>query len=292
MHTKVTFDHKLLPYLLLLPQLLITLIFFFWPAGESVLASFFREDAFGGKQVFVGLDNYASLLNTDYLQSIWVTLVFAVSVTAIGISLSLLLACMANRVLKGKMWYRTLLIIPYAIAPSLIGVLARYLFSPSIGVIARYMQDMGIDWNPYLSGTDALMLVVGAAIWSHMSYNFLFFLAGLQAIPDSLIEAAAIDGASPWQRFKSIVLPLLAPTTFFLFIVNMIYAFFETFALIDVMTQGGPGNSTTTMVYSVYQAAFQAYDYGSSGAQSVILMAIIIALTLFQFKFLEKKIHY
>lgn len=292
MHTKVTFDHKLLPYLLLFPQLLITLIFFFWPAGESVYASFFREDAFGGKHFFVGLENYTNLLNSDYLESVWVTCVFAVSVTAIGLSLALLLACMANRVLKGKMWYRTLLIIPYAIAPSLIGVLARYLFSPSIGVIARYMQDMGINWNPYLNGSDAMMLVIGAAIWSHISYNFLFFLAGLQSIPDSLIEASAIDGASPWQRFKHIVMPLLAPTTFFLFIVNMIYAFFETFALIDVITQGGPGVSTTTMVYSVYQAAFQSYDYGSSGAQSVILMAVIIVLTLFQFKFLEKKIHY
>lgn len=292
MHTKVTFDHKLLPYLLLFPQLLITLIFFFWPAGESIYTSFFREDAFGGKHLFVGLDNYTNLLNSDYLESVGVTCIFAVSVTAIGLGLALLLACMANRVLKGKMWYRTLLIIPYAIAPSLIGVLARYLFSPSIGVIARYMQEMGINWNPYLNGNDALILVIGAAIWSHISYNFLFFLAGLQSIPDSLIEAAAIDGASPWQRFKNIVMPLLAPTTFFLFIVNMIYAFFETFALIDVITQGGPGASTTTMVYSVYQAAFQTYDYGSSGAQSVILMAVIIVLTLFQFKYLEKKIHY
>lgn len=292
MHTKVTFDHKLLPYLLLLPQLTITLIFFFWPAGESIYASFFREDAFGGKHIFVGMDNYTGLWNSDYFQSITVTAVFAVSVTAIGLILALLLACMANRVLRGRMWYRTLLIIPYAIAPSLIGVLARYLFSPSIGIIARYMQDMGINWNPYLNGTDALVLVIGAAIWSHISYNFLFFLAGLQAIPQSLIEATAIDGAGPWQRFKDIVFPLLAPTTFFLFIVNMIYAFFETFALIDVITQGGPGVSTTTMVYSVYQAAFQNYDYGASGAQSVILMAVIIVLTLFQFKYLEKKIHY
>lgn len=292
MHSKVTFNHKVLPYLLLFPQLLITLIFFFWPAGQSVYASFFREDAFGGKQNFVGLDNYINLLNSDYVQSIGVTFIFAVSVTAIGLCLALVLACMANRVLKGKMWYRTLLIIPYAIAPSLIGVLARYLFSPSIGVVARYMQHIGINWNPFLNGTDALVLVIGAAIWSHISYNFLFFLAGLQSIPQSLIEATAIDGASPWQRFKDIVLPLLAPTTFFLFIVNMIYAFFETFALIDVITQGGPGTSTTTMVYSVYEAAFQAYDYGASGAQSVILMAVIIVLTLFQFKFLEKKIHY
>lgn len=293
MHTKVTFEHKALPYLLLLPQLIITVIFFFWPAVESVFSSFFREDAFGGNKVFVGVDNYANLLQQgEYYDSIWVTLIFAVCVAVIGLGLALILACMANRVIKGKVWYRTLLIIPYAVAPSLIGTLARYLFSPSVGVLAVYMQDLGINWNPYLNSQHALMLVIGVAIWNQISYNFLFFLAGLQSIPDSLIEAASIDGAGPWQRFKDLIFPLLAPTTFFLFIVNMIYAFFETFAIIDVVTEGGPGTSTTTLVYSVYKAAFKTYDYGSSGAQSVILMVVIMGLTLFQFKYLEKKIHY
>lgn len=293
MHEKVTFNHKILPYVLLAPQLAITLVFFFLPAGQSIISSFYRETAFGGNRVFVGLDNYTRLFEqAAYYESIWVTLIFSVAVTFIGLALALLLAVMADRIIKGAGIYKTFLIIPYAIAPALIGTLAKFLLSPSIGVVAVYLQAWGISWNPYLNGTDAMILVIMTAVWNQISYNFLFFLAGLQSIPHSVIEAAAIDGAGPVRRFRDIVFPLLAPTTFFLFIINVIYAFFETFAIIDVTTQGGPGTATTTMVYSVYKSAFFAYDYGSSGAQSVILMAIIVVLTLFQFKYVEKKIHY
>lgn len=293
MSAKVTFNHKILPYLLLAPQLAITLVFFFLPAGQSIWSSFYRETAFGGNRIFVGLDNYTRLFQqAAYYQSVWATLVFAVAVTVAGLVLSLILAVMADRVIKGAGIYKTFLIIPYAIAPALIGTLAKFLLSPSIGIIAVYLQHIGIDWNPYLNSTDAMILVITTAVWNQISYNFLFFLAGLQSIPDSVIEAAAIDGAGPVRRLRDMVLPLLAPTTFFLFIINVIYAFFETFAIIDVTTQGGPGTATTTLVYGVYKSAFLAYDYGASGAQSVILMAFIIILTLFQFKYIEKKIHY
>lgn len=293
MSEKVTFNHKLLPYLLLAPQLAITLVFFFLPAGESILSSFFRETAFGGNRLFVGLDNYTSLFKqADYYESIGVTLIFSVAVTFGGLVLSLILAVMADRVIKGAGVYKTFLIIPYAIAPALIGTLAKFLLSPAIGVVAVHLQKWNIDWNPYLNSADAMMLVIVTAVWNQISYNFLFFLAGLQSIPDSVVEASAIDGAGPMRRFRDIVFPLLAPTTFFLFIINVIYAFFETFAIIDVTTQGGPGIATTTMVYGVYKSAFFSYDYGTSGAQSVILMAIIIVLTVLQFKYVEKKIHY
>lgn len=293
MSRQVTFNHPVLPYFLLLPQLLITAVFFFWPAGQSIYASFFREKAFGGSKSFVGLENYASLFaNSNYYEAIGVTAIFAVGVTVIGMGLSLLLAVMADRVIRGTTFYRTILIIPYAVAPAVIGTLFAFLLSPSVGIISVWLRQLGIDWNPRLDASDAMTLVIVAAVWNQISYNFLFFVAGLQSVPPSLIEAAAIDGAGAWRRFKDVIFPLLAPTTFFLLIINVVYAFFETFAIIDVTTQGGPGVGTTTLVYKVYKTAFQSYDYGSSGAQSVILMGVIIVLTVVQFKFIEKQIHY
>ena len=293
MSRQVTFNHPVLPYFLLLPQLLITAVFFFWPAGQSIYASFFREKAFGGSKSFVGLENYAALFaNSNYYEAIGVTAIFAVGVTVIGMGLSLLLAVMADRVIRGTTFYRTILIIPYAVAPAVIGTLFAFLLSPSVGIISVWLRQLGIDWNPRLDASDAMTLVIVAAVWNQISYNFLFFVAGLQSVPPSLIEAAAIDGAGAWRRFKDVIFPLLAPTTFFLLIINVVYAFFETFAIIDVTTQGGPGVGTTTLVYKVYKTAFQSYDYGSSGAQSVILMGVIIVLTVVQFKFIEKQIHY
>ena len=293
MSRQVTFKQPFLPYLLLLPQLAITAVFFFWPAGQSIYSSFFREKAFGGSKNFVGLENYAALFaDSSYYEAISVTAVFAVGVTVIGMGLSLLLAVMADRVMRGTTIYRTVLIIPYAVAPAVIGTLFALLLSPSVGIISVWLHQLGIHCNPRLDASDAMILVILTAVWNQISYNFLFFVAGLQSIPQSLIEAAAIDGAGAWRRFKDVVLPLLAPTTFFLFIINVVYAFFETFAIIDVTTKGGPGVATTTLVYKVYKTAFQSYDYGSSGAQSVILMGFIIVLTALQFKFIEKKIHY
>ncbi|MHC8947044.1 carbohydrate ABC transporter membrane protein 1 (CUT1 family) [Advenella incenata] len=293
MEKRVVFNHKLLPYLLLAPQLIITVIFFFLPAGQAIWQSFFIESAFGGDQQFVGLDNYTSLFsNSTYYSSFWVTLLFSGLVAVIGLTVSLLLAVMANRVVRAAGAYKTLLIWPYAVAPAVVGVLWAFLFSPAVGTLAVYMANLGISWNPRLNSTDAMTLVVIAAVWKQISYNFLFFLAGLQSIPTSLLEAAAIDGASPFRRFRTIVFPLLSPTTFFLLVINIVYAFFETFAIIDTTTQGGPGTSTNILVYNVYKTAFQSFDYGSSGAQSVILMMIVIGLTVIQFRYVDRKVQY
>ncbi|NLA88965.1 MAG: ABC transporter permease subunit, partial [Alcaligenaceae bacterium] len=220
------------------------------------------------------------------------TLIFSSLVASIGLVVALILALMANRVVKFATSYKTLIIWPYAVAPAVVGVLWVFMFSPSIGTLAVYLSQLGISWNPQLNTADAMILVVMASIWKQISYNFLFFLAGLQAIPRSLIEAAAIDGAGPWKRFWSIVFPLLSPTTFFLFVINMVYAFFDTFAIIDVTTQGGPGSSTNTLVYNVYKTAFRSFDYGSSGAQSVLLLIIVIMLTVLQFRYIDRKVNY
>ncbi|MBV4397351.1 sn-glycerol-3-phosphate ABC transporter permease UgpA [Advenella alkanexedens] len=293
MEKRVVFNHKILPYLLLAPQLLITVIFFFLPAGQAIWQSFFIESAFGGDRQFVGLDNYTALFdNPYYFDSFKVTFVFSIAVAVTGLSVSLLLAIMADRVIKGAMLYKTMLIWPYAVAPAVVGVLWAFLFSPAVGTLAVYLTQMGLDWNPRLDSTDAMILVVMAAVWKQISYNFLFFLAGLQSIPKSLIEAAAIDGASPARRFWTIIFPLLSPTTFFLLVINMVYAFFETFAIIDTTTQGGPGSSTNILVYNVYKTAFKSFDYGSSGAQSVILMFIVILLTIVQFRYVDRKVQY
>lgn len=289
----VYFPQKKLPYLLVLPQLVITAIFFLWPAGQAILQAFYREDAFGLSQQFVGLENFIDLFNDPlYYQSMGITMVFSFSVAFLGIAVALWLAVMADRVIRGKMVYQTLLVWPYAVAPALAGVLWWVLFDPNIGPLALFLDHIGIKWNHYLNGDQAMILVVIAATWKQISYNFLFFLAGLQAIPRSLIEAAAIDGASPFRRFWDIVFPLLSPTTFFLLVVNLVYAFFETFGVIDVTTQGGPDGSTNTLVYKVFKDGFIGLDSGGSAAQSIILMAIVGLMTVIQFRFIERKVQY
>jgi sn-glycerol 3-phosphate transport system permease protein len=285
MEKRVVFTHKTLPYLLLLPQLAITVVFFFLPAGQAMWQSFRMEDPFGLSSQFVGLSNFIDLFaNDDYIDSFQTTAVFSLLVAVLGLSISLLLAVMADRVIKAASIYKTLLIWPYAVATAVAGVLWLFLFSPSVGILAVMLAKLGISWNPRLDGTDAMTLVVLASVWKQISYNFLFFLAGLQAIPRSLIEAAAIDGASPARRFWTIVFPLL--------IINVIYAFFDTFAIIDIITQGGPGSETSILVYKVYNAGFKGLDLGSSAAQSVILMLIVIVLTVVQFRYIDRKVNY
>jgi sn-glycerol 3-phosphate transport system permease protein len=275
------------------PQIVITILFFFWPAVQAVWYSFQLQDAFGLKTQFVGLQNYATLFKDgNYLASFRVTAVFSVLVAFFGIAISLVLAAMADRVLRGAMAYKTLLIWPYAVAPAIAGVLWAFLFAPSIGIVTFVLKGWGIDWNWILKGDQAMLLIVIASVWKQISYNFLFFLAGLQSIPKSLIEAAAIDGAGPLRRFRTIVFPLLSPTTFFLLVVNIVYAFFDTFGVIDATTQGGPGQSTNILVYKVYHDGIKAADLGGSSTQSVILMVIVVTLTVVQFRFVERKVQY
>ncbi len=293
MEKRVVFRSAWLPYALLAPQIAITIVFFFWPAAQAVWYSFQLQDAFGLKTQFVGLDNFAALFKDgNYLASFKVTALFSVLVAFSGIAISLLLATMADRVLRGALAYKTLLIWPYAVAPAVAGVLYAFLFAPSIGIVTYVLKRFGIDWNWIINGDQAMLLVVMAAVWNQISYNFLFFLAGLQSIPKSLLEAAAIDGAGPARRFWTIVFPLLSPTAFFLLVVNVVYAFFGTFGIIDATTQGGPGTSTQILVYKVYHDGVKASDLGGSSAQSVILMFIVIVLTVVQFRFVEKKVNY
>ncbi|OGA18906.1 MAG: glycerol-3-phosphate transporter permease [Betaproteobacteria bacterium RIFCSPLOWO2_02_FULL_66_14] len=293
MEKRVVFRSAWLPYALVAPQIAITLVFFFWPAAQAVWYSLHLQDAFGLKVQFVGLANFATLFkDSNYLASFKVTALFSVLVAFFGIAISLLLATMADRVLRGAMAYKTLLIWPYAVAPAVAGVLWAFIFAPSIGILTYILKGWGVDWNWIIKGDQAMLLVVIAAVWKQISYNFLFFLAGLQSIPKSLIEAAAIDGASPFRRFWTIVFPLLSPTTFFLLVVNIVYAFFDTFGVIDATTQGGPGQSTNILVYKVYHDGVKAADLGGSSAQSVILMFIVIVLTVAQFRFIERKVQY
>ncbi|UYO49123.1 sn-glycerol-3-phosphate ABC transporter permease UgpA [Rhodopseudomonas palustris] len=290
---QAVFQSKLLPYLLVLPQLVVVLVFFYWPAVQAVIQSFLLQDAFGLSTVFVWFDNYRELLDQpDYFAAIIRTFVFSFAIALSSLSLALLLAVMADRPLRGSTFYRTMLIWPYAVAPPVVGVLWVFMLNPSLGVIAHGLRALGIDWNPLLDGDQAALLIVLAAAWKQISYNFLFFLAGLQAIPSSVIEAAAIDGARPMRRFWTIIFPLLSPTIFFLVIVNVVYAFFDTFGIIDTMTRGGPAKATETLVYKVYQDGLLGSNLGSSAAQSVILMAIVIALTAIQFRFVERKVNY
>ena len=293
MEKRVLFRSGWLPWALLAPQALIIGVFFFWPAAQALLQSMQQGDAFGTAVEFVGLDNFRQLWNDDsYLASFKTTALFSVLVAVLGIGISLMLAVFADRVVRGASVYKTLLIWPYAVAPAVAGVLWLFMFAPSIGIVAYALRAMGFEWNHLLNSTHAMTLVVAAAVWKQISYNFLFFLAGLQSIPKSLIEAAAIDGARPWRRFWTIVFPLLSPTTFFLLVINVVYAFFETFAIIDASTQGGPGKDTAILVYKVYYDGFKALDLGGSAAQSVVLMAIVVALTVVQFRFVEKKVQY
>ena len=290
---RVLFKSGWLPWALLTPQLIVISVFFFWPAGQALLQSLQQQDAFGMSTEWVGLENFRQLFNdASYLASFKTTAVFSILVASFGIATSLLLAVMADRVVKGAGFYKTLLIWPYAVAPAIAGVLWLFMFAPSIGVVAYGLNAMGIRWNHLLDSTDAMTLVVLAAVWKQISYNFLFFLAGLQSIPKSLIEAAAIDGARPWRRFWTIVFPLLSPTTFFLLVINIVYAFFDTFGIIDAATHGGPGKDTAILVYKVYYDGFKAMDLGGSAAQSVVLMVIVVALTVLQFRYVEKKVQY
>ena len=293
MEKRVVFHEKLLPYLLVAPQLIISGVFFFWPAAQAIYQSFLIADPFGLGSQFVWFDNFAYVLGDPYyLESIRTTAFFSIAVTALSMSLALLLAVLADGVIKGATIYRNLVIWPYAVAPAIAGVMWLFLFNPSIGLIAYYLKIIGYRWNHVLNGNEAMLLVVIAAAWKQISYNFLFFLAGLQSIPKGVIEAAALDGAGPWQRFSKIIFPLLSPTTFFLLVVNLVYAFFDTFGIIHTVTAGGPERSTNILVYKVYADGFVGQDLGSSAAQSVILMLLVIALTVIQFRYIERRVHY
>ena len=293
MEKRVRFKSAWLPWLLVAPQMAGVGVFFFWPAAQTLYQSVLQEDAFGTSSEFVGWANFERLWHDpSYLASAQTTAVFSILVAVFGISIALLLAVMANRVVRGAMVYRTLLIWPYAVAPVVAGVLWLMMFSSPWGVISYLLQALGYDWNHLLNGRDAMTLIVIAAVWKQISYNFLFFLAGLQSVPPSVIEAATIDGATPWRRFWTIVFPLLSPTTFFLLVMNVIYAFFDTFAIVDAATHGGPGKDTAILVYRVYYDGFKALDMGGSAAQSTVLMAVVILLTVFQFRFVEKKVQY
>ncbi len=293
MEKKVVFRSAWLPYVLVAPQIAITIIFFFWPAAQAVYYSFLVQDPFGNASEFVWFQNFTDLIkDSHYLDSFKITALFSVLVAVVGILVSLLLATMADRIVRGALAYKTLLIWPYAVAPAIAGVLWAFIFAPSIGIATYYLKRFGVDWNWIINGDQAMLLIVVAATWKQISYNFLFFLAGLQSIPRSLLEAAAIDGATPMRRFWTVVFPLLSPTTFFLLVINIVYAFFDTFGVIDATTQGGPAGATQILVYKVYNDGVKAADLGSSAAQSVILMIIVISLTVIQFRFVEKKVQY
>jgi len=293
MEKRVVFRHPILPFLLVAPQIAITLIFFMWPASQALYQSVLREDAFGLSSQFVGLDNFRVLFSEpQYLHSLRVTAVFSLSVALSALSVALYLAVQADRVIRGAVAYKTLLIWPYAVAPAVAGVLWLFLFNPNLGIIVYALNTLGYRWNHALDGEQAMALVIISAAWKQISYNFLFFLAGMQAIPRSLIEAAAIDGAGPARRFWTIVFPLLTPTTFFLIVINVVYAFFDTFGIIHQVTEGGPAGATNILVYKVFRDGFLGLDLGGSAAQSVVLMAIVISLTIVQFRYIERRVHY
>ena len=290
---RVVFRSAWLPWLLIGPQAAVIGVFFFWPAAQAILQSVQQQDAFGTSTEWVGLANFQRIFSDpSYLASFRTTAVFSLLVAVGGIAISLVLAIFADRVIRGALAYKTLLIWPYAVAPAVAGVLWLFMFAPSIGVVSYALRRAGFEWNHLLNSNDAMALIVMAAVWKQISYNFLFFLAGLQSVPKSLIEAAAIDGAGAWRRFWTIQFPLLSPTTFFLLVINIVYAFFDTFAIIDATTQGGPGRDTMVLVYKIYIDGVKNGDLGGSAAQSAVLMAIVIALTVVQFRYVEKKVQY
>jgi sn-glycerol 3-phosphate transport system permease protein len=290
---RVTFNNRVLPYLLVAPQIAVTLVFFIWPASQAVFQSVLIQDAFGLSTRFAWFDNFIYLFdNAEYLQSMKVTAFFSIAVALLALISALFLAVQADRVIKGATTYKTLLIWPYAVAPAVAGVLFLFLFNPNVGLLVYALRAVGYGWNHALNGDQAMGLVIVAAAWRQISYNFLFFLAGLQAIPKSLIEAAAIDGAGPVRRFWTIVFPLLTPTSFFLLVMNIVYAFFETFGIIHQVTKGGPAGSTNILVYNVFRDGFLGLDLGGSAAQSVVLMVIVISLTVIQFRYIERRVHY
>jgi sn-glycerol 3-phosphate transport system permease protein len=287
---RTTFGGWALPAALVLPQLLLTIFFFLWPAGQAVWQSVMRQDAFGIRTVFVGFENFSDLFEDPlYLDSALRTVVFCAAVAALSMGVALLLAVFADREIRGRGWYRTLLIWPYAIAPAIAAVLWILLLHPQIGVLSHGLAALGIAWDYKLNGGQALLVVILASGWKQVSYNFIFFLAGLQSIPRSVVEAARMDGARGWRRFRTITLPLLAPTSFFLLVVNLVYAAFDTFGTIQALTQGGPGKSTETLVVKVYRDGVVNLDLGSSAAQSVVLMLGVIVLTAVQFRFLGRR---
>lgn len=290
---RVHFPPSLLPYLLVAPQILITVIFFIWPASQAVYQSFLIEDAFGLSTEFVWFENFAYLFqDKQYLQTFGRTIFFSIAVAFLSMSVALILAGFADRVVRGATAYRTLLIWPYAVAPVLAGALWVFMFNPTLGIFPFLLDMVGVDWNHYLNGNQAMALVIFAAAWKQIAYNFLFYLAAMQSIPRSVIEAAAIDGAGPVRRFWDLIFPLISPTTFFLLVINAVYAFFETFGIIHAVTQGGPANATTILVYKVYNDGFVGLDLGGSAAQSVILMFLVIAMTVVQFRYVERKVEY
>ncbi len=293
MQKRTVFRHSTLPYVLIAPQIAITLIFFIWPASQALYQSMLLEDAFGLSRTFVWFENFAALFSDPiYLDSFSVTIGFSFAVALLAMGSALLLAAVADRIIHGALTYKTLLIWPYAVAPAVAGVLWFFLFNPTVGMLAYVLQAAGYPWDHKVSGTDALALVTIAASWKQVAYNFIFFLAGLQAIPKSMIEAAAIDGAGPVRRFMTIVFPLLSPTTFFLVVVNVVYAFFDTFGVIHATTEGGPAGATTVLVYKVFNDGFIGLDLGGSAAQSVVLITIVIALTVVQFRYIERRVSY
>lgn len=293
MEKRAVFQHRLLPYLLVMPQIVVTLVFFFWPASQAVRQSVLAEDPFGLTTRFVWAENFRSLLrDPDYLRAAGTTAVFSISVTALALASALLLAVMADRVIRGATVYRTLLIWPYAVAPAVAGVLWLFLFNPTVGIVSFALRQVGYRWNHLLNGGEAMLLVILAAAWKQVSYNFVFFLAGLSSIGRSVIEAAAIDGAGPARRFVAIVFPLLSPTVFFLVVVNVVYAFFDTFGIVHAVTGGGPAGATQILVFKVFRDGFVGLDLGRSAAQSVILMLVVIGLTVAQFRYLERRVHY
>ena len=293
MEKRVVFRNRVLPYILVTPQIIITIIFFIWPAAQALYQSVLQQDPFGLSTVFIGLENFRYIFTDPiYLNSIKVTIIFSFSVAAIAMTTALVFAVMADRAIRAATVYKTLIIWPYAVAPVIGAVLWYFLFNPTVGMISFFLKNIGINWNHTLNGRQAMLLVIIAAAWREISYNFLFFLAGLQAIPKSFIEAAAIDGAAPGKRFWTIAFPLLSPTAFFLIVMNIVYAFFDTFGVIHAITEGGPNEATNIMVYKVYHDGFQSLDLGGSAAQSVILMFIVISLTVIQFRYIERRVHY
>lgn len=293
MEKRAVFQSWWLPYALVLPQLLITFIFFFLPAGQAVMQSVMMEDPFGLSTEFVGLANFRDLFaDPNYVASFKITILYAALVAFSGLAISLLLAVCADRVLRGGGVYKTFLIVPYAIAPAVAGVLWMFIFNPTLGTLSHALRAFGVDWNYMIHSGHALTLIVVAAVWKQVSYNFIFFLAGLQAVPKSLLEAAAMDGAGPFRRFWTVVFPLLSPTTFFLLVMNVVYAFFETFAIVDATTMGGPGQDTNVLVYKVFVDGFRNMNFGGSAAQSVVLMVMVIALTIVQFRYIERRVNY
>lgn len=287
------FDSRLWPYLFLSFQVILIFIFIIWPAAKALIQSFFRSDAFGIHNHFVWFKNFLDIIHdSTYLNSLWITIVFSFFVTVLVMAGGLFMAILTHRLLRLRGVFNTLLIWPYAVAPVIAGVMWSFLFNPAVGVMSYLLDKMGYQWDYLIHGRQALILVILAAAWQQFSYNFIFFIAGLQSIPTSLIEAAAIDGAGRWKRFWHIIFPLLSPISFFLIVTNLVYAFFQTFGIIQFVTQGGPANATNILVYRVYRDGFIGLNYGSSAAQSVILMIIVMLLTIIQFKYIEKKVHY